>query len=252
MGAMSEIEVEQRQEASDDPFINVRVRNPRREEARWVKVVKGISHGVGAAILLAAGTIWTIRMQHPVFIRPAQVFNLPPAIITAQAPWMDAYVGQPADARTRAEILKVSHFFRGYTKDTAHANRIAAAIVHESAKRNMNPALLAGIVMTEDAKLDPRATSFVGASGLMQVMPFHKGKHGCGSDDLFNVEANICYGASILQQMVKRSPSMERALLRYNGCVRGTNTPNCHTYSGKVLRYAEQAATKMLSFSVGN
>jgi hypothetical protein len=31
--------------------------------------------------------------------------------------------------------------------------------------------------------------------------------------------------------------------------VRGTNTPNCYTYSGKVLRFAEQAATRMLSFS---
>jgi hypothetical protein len=39
---------------------------------------------------------------------------------------------------------------------------------------------------------------------------------------------------------------MERALLRYNGCVKGTNTPNCHTYSGKVMRYADQAASQML------
>jgi hypothetical protein len=55
---------------------------------------------------------------------------------------------------------------------------------------------------------------------------------------------------SILADLIKRSPNVERALQRYNGCVRGTNTPNCHTYSGKVLRFAEQAATQMLSFSI--
>ena len=45
---------------------------------------------------------------------------------------------------------------------------------------------------------------------------------------------------------------MERALLRYNGCVKGTNTPHCHTYSGKVLKFAEQAASRMLSFSMAD
>jgi hypothetical protein len=29
--------------------------------------------------------------------------------------------------------------------------------------------------------------------------------------------------------------------------VRGTNTPNCYTYSGKVLKYADQAASAMLN-----
>ena len=51
---------------------------------------------------------------------------------------------------------------------------------------------------------------------------------------------------------MKRSPNVATALQHYNGCVHGTNTPNCYTYSGKVLRYAEQAATKMLTFSLGN
>ena len=54
----------------------------------------------------------------------------------------------------------------------------------------------------------------------------------------------------LLADLIKRSPSVASALQRYNGCVRGTNTPNCHTYSGKVLKFAEQAATQMLSFSL--
>jgi hypothetical protein len=81
------------------------------------------------------------------------------------------------------------------------------------------------------------------------VMPFHAGKWaGCTSTDLFAIDNNICHGVSILADLIKRSPSVAQALQRYNGCVRGTNTPNCHTYSGKVLKFAEQAATQMLSF----
>jgi len=133
------------------------------------------------------------------------------------------------------------------------ANRIASAIVVEGGKKNIDPALLVGVVLTEDAKLDPNAKSFVGARGLMQVMPFHAGKwKGCSSADLFSIDSNICHGTSILADLIKRSPSVARALQRYNGCVKGTNTPNCGTYSGKVLKFAEQAATQMLSFSLSD
>jgi soluble lytic murein transglycosylase-like protein len=145
----------------------------------------------------------------------------------------------------------VAFSLRKYTSDTVLARRIASAIVVEGGKKNIDPALLVGVVLTEDAKLDPNAKSFVGARGLMQVMPFHAGKWaGCSSADLFAIDSNICHGVSILADLIKRSPTVSSALQRYNGCVRGTNTPNCHTYSGKVLKFAEQAATQMLSFSM--
>jgi soluble lytic murein transglycosylase-like protein len=93
----------------------------------------------------------------------------------------------------------------------------------------------------------------VGARGLMQVMPFHAGKwKGCPNADLFAIDSNICHGVSILADLIKRSPSVATALQRYNGCVRGTNTPNCYTYSGKVLKFAEQAATAMLTFNLSD
>lgn len=249
---MNEPEVEQRRDETGDVFTNVRIRHPIKTQPKWVKVLKGVGHAAGAAILLAAGTFWTIRQTHPKYMSPGTLLHLPPAVITATAPWLEQPTEVPTDAKSRQEIFKVSHFLRAYTTDTLRAERIAGAIVNQSQKRKIPTALLVGVVLTEDAKLDPRATSSVGARGLMQVMPFHAGKHGCGSNDLFDVEANICYGADILQQLIRRSPSVERALLHYNGCVHGTNTPNCHTYSGKVLRYAEQAATKMLTFTLGD
>jgi soluble lytic murein transglycosylase-like protein len=249
---MPDLEHDERQSGAGDPFTNVAVRRPIKPPAtRWQRILKGALHGIGAALLLAAGTVWTLRQQHPQFVNPGKLLHLPPALVTAAAPGTEPYT-PPTDAKALQEIQRVAYSLRKYTSDTVLARRIASAIVVQGGKKNIDPALLVGVVLTEDAKLDPNAKSFVGARGLMQVMPFHAGKWaGCTSTDLFAIDSNICHGVSILADLIKRSPSVASALQRYNGCVRGTNTPNCHSYSGKVLKFAEQAASSMLGFSVG-
>lgn len=247
---MADLEHDQRKSGAGDPFTSVPVRRPVRPAPRWKRIVKAALHGISATILLAAGTVWTLNQQHPKYLKPGGLLQLPAAVVTAQAPGTEGYE-LPADTAKREEILRVRHALLKYTRDTVRAQRIATAVVAEGGKRNLSPALLIGVLLTEDVTLNPQAKSFVGARGLMQVMPFHAGKwKQCPSSDLFSIETNVCYGTSILADLVKRSPSMERALLRYNGCVKGTNTPHCHTYSGKVLRFAEQAASRMLSFSM--
>jgi soluble lytic murein transglycosylase-like protein len=250
---MADLELDKRQSGAGDPFTNVAVRRPPKPPApRWKRVLKAALHGIGAAVLLAAGTVWTLRQTHPQFVKPGELLHLPPALVTAAAPGTESYAA-PTDSAALLEIQKVAYSLRKYTNDTVLARRIASSIVVQGGKKNIDPALLVGVVLTEDAKLDPNARSFVGARGLMQVMPFHAGKWaGCTSTDLFAIDSNICHGVSILADLIKRSPSVSQALQRYNGCVRGTNTPNCHTYSGKVLKFAEQAATQMLSFSMGD
>jgi soluble lytic murein transglycosylase-like protein len=250
---MADVDFEQRQLSERDPFIDVTVRRPLNPPApHWKRILNAAVRGVGAAILLAAGTVWTIRQQHPQFVKPGELLHLPAAVVTAAIPGTEGYT-PPSDSAAQIEIKRVAYSLRKYTNDTTLALRIAQAIVVEGGKKNINPALLVGVMLTEDAKLDPMAKSFVGARGLMQVMPFHAGKwKGCTSADLFAIDSNICHGVSILADLIKRSPSVASALQRYNGCVRGTNTPNCHTYSGKVLKFAEQAATQMLSFSLSD
>lgn len=250
---MADLEFEQRQQKAGDPFINVAVRRPLNPPApRWKRILKAVGHAIGAAVLLAAGTVWTIRQQHPQFMKPGELLHLPAAVVTAKLPGTEGYE-PPTDSAAVVETQRVAYSLRKYTSDTTLALRIAQAIVVQGGKKNIDPALLVGVLLTEDAKLDPRAKSSVGARGLMQVMPFHAGKwKGCTSADLFAIDSNICHGVSILADLIKRSPSVSTALQRYNGCVRGTNTPNCHTYSGKVLKFAEQAATQMLSFSLSD
>lgn len=251
---MADLEFDQRQSGTGDVFTNVPVRRPPRpHEPRWKRNLKAALQGIAATVLLAAGTVWTIRQQHPKFVRAGELLHLPAAVVTAVIPGTDTVPPPANDAAAQAEVQKVAYSLHKYTNDTVLARRIAQAIVVEGGKKKIDPALLVGVVLTEDAKLDPRAKSFVGARGLMQVMPFHAGKWaGCPNADLFAIDSNICHGVSILADLIKRSPSVATALQRYNGCVRGTNTPNCYTYSGKVLKFAEQAATAMLTFNLSD
>jgi soluble lytic murein transglycosylase-like protein len=227
---------EDRRRSAGTVFTNVRRRsNEKPPLKKWQKFMFAVAHAGGASALLAAGVVWTLNHQNPKFVKPGELLKLPASLVIAPTPPLGE------------QVFRVSSVLRKYTKDTVRANRIATALIREGGKRNLDPAMLIGLLLTEDAKLDPYARSNVNARGLMQVMPFHAGKwKACPSKDLTDIDSNICYGTSILADLVKRSPSMHTALLRYNGCVRGTNTPNCHTYSGKVMKYADMAASQML------
>jgi transglycosylase-like protein with SLT domain len=133
----------------------------------------------------------------------------------------------------------------------ARADSIASYAVREGYIRGIPPALIFGLMLTENATFVSRATSNVGAIGLMQIYPKYwvkpLGKR--FGTDLARDETNIRYGVYIMQHYLKpkegqaMSPEqIRRGLLRYNGCVRGTNTPRCHTYPNKIARYVERDA----------
>lgn len=127
---------------------------------------------------------------------------------------------------------------RGVSEETAR--QVAWPLVQHSYRRGLDPAFVLSIVMMESGG-KPTARSSVGARGLMQVMPSWAGTwRQCGRD-LYDIESNLCNGTSILAWYLDRNPGNERkALLGYNGCVRGTNTPNCFSYPDKVARLKHQ------------
>jgi hypothetical protein len=125
------------------------------------------------------------------------------------------------------------------------AEQAAAALVAEAERLRLSPSLLGAVLLIENTPLDPEAVSSQGAIGLMQVMPVHRGSYGC-SPDLVTIETNICHGARILKHMVRRTKSVPLALKRYNGCVRGRNTPRCYRYPVRVLRTASRLRREML------
>jgi soluble lytic murein transglycosylase-like protein len=126
------------------------------------------------------------------------------------------------------------------------ADRVASAVVYEAGRAHISPSVLAAVLLIENASFDTSAVSSEGAIGLMQVMPMHVGNYRCLSGDLLNVEANICHGARLLQMHLRRTKSLEAALRRYNGCVRGRNTPRCQRYPVRVMRTASRLRREIL------
>ena len=139
------------------------------------------------------------------------------------------------------------------------ADSIAHFAVREAFLRGVPPAVIFGVMLTENAQFISRAKSNVGAVGLMQVYPKYWFKELSKKFEDPNIEAdstNLRYGVFILEHYLKprgkkstgehviaTAPgSLMKGLLRYNGCVRGTNTPRCHTYPNKVQKFVERDA----------
>jgi soluble lytic murein transglycosylase-like protein len=198
--------------------------------------------------MLVAAVQWTPRLGLPasgrveglVAVRPAALPFLTPAPLDSAA--------LERQVVARFEHWPLARIFFSRTKEREISERIARAIVKEASYLQVEPSLLAGVLLTENAPLDVRARSSQGAIGLMQVMGFHAGEYDCDSDDLLQVEANICHGARVFGHYLKRTGNVRRALLRYNGCVSGTNTPNCRRYPSKVMRNAHQVRRELLQY----
>ena len=137
--------------------------------------------------------------------------------------------------------------------DSARADSIAQFAVREAYVRGISPAIIFGVMLTENSRFVSTAKSNVGAVGLMQIYPkvwLTKQLGSLFGRDLASDSTNVKYGVFILSQYfrprTKTGETTERdwqtALLRYNGCVHGTNTPRCHTYPDKVQKFVEGSA----------
>ena len=217
-------------------FIQTREEVANLYRSRIRKILGSAVQAMALSLLLAGGTIYTIQHQAPHFTRPSSLLEMPGAVISATKPSEDPF--------------RLSQVLRRYTRNGEVADRVAKAVSVEGRRKKIDPMLLVGVILVESDNLNPRARSFVGARGLMQVMPFHRGRWGCKSRDLYDIEGNICHGVSVLADAIKHAPNLRVALQRYNGCVRGTNTPGCGNYSRKVLR--AKGMTELQLLTVGD
>jgi soluble lytic murein transglycosylase-like protein len=188
---------------------------------------------------------------------PSGAVATPPlsALVAAGAPTPRPLPVRPMDSAALERDVVFRYNYRPLARllgrrngDPAVANRIARAIVKEAEYLRVAPSLLTGVLLTENPQLEPATVSSQGAIGLMQVMHFHAGSFDCASDDLINVESNICHGARVFGRYLERTGNVKRALLRYNGCVVSANTPNCHRYPAKVIRAARQVRRDLLAY----
>ena len=143
------------------------------------------------------------------------------------------------------EVAPVEQVLRRRGVPAETARKVAWPLVEQSYRSGIEPATVLSVLLLESGGR-PRATSPVGARGLMQVMPAWEGFWQDCSDDLYDIEGNLCNGTSILAWYMDRFGGDERrALLGYNGCVRGTNTPNCANYPEKVARLRRQLRNEL-------
>jgi len=180
--------------------------------------------------------------------------SVAPAAADASAAPVSPAWGTQADSLRAEALLPASEirrplerFLGRYNTDRVLVRRISRAVLRESRRQQVPPSLITAVLLTENTTLRPEARSSVGAQGLMQVMPMHAGADLCRSNDLVDVDSNICHGTLILARNLRRTTSSTAALLRYNGCIRGTNTPDCRRYPSRVLARAGLVRRELLA-----
>ena len=134
---------------------------------------------------------------------------------------------------------------------SSRAERIAEAAVTRAYRERIPPALVLGVMLTENDAFKPRARSRVGAVGLMQIMPkvWRPTLGKVFGTDLSDDATNVKYGVFILRWMHDGVPeemspaaSYRTALLRYNGCVQDRNSASCRRYPDTVQRHVLRTA----------
>ena len=224
--------------------------------------IQYVLRSLAAVVLLVGIIIFTVRHTHPVYATRGTVAEE----LRKHAPGVAATLA-PADTSLAARVMATPEFqqqkraffedvMRLNQVDSARADSIATYAVREAYVRGISPAIIFGVMLTENARFISAATSNVGAVGLMQVYPkvwLTKELKASLGEDLATDSTNVKYGVFILSQYFNprvkgggtREVPWSTALLRYNGCVKGTNTPRCHTYPTKVKGFVESKATSI-------
>jgi soluble lytic murein transglycosylase-like protein len=205
----------------------------------------------------AAALITAAALTRPVFLGRSEpvraLLDQRLVDVMARAPWLNmptaAAVSTPQFLLDRQAF--VTDLLRTGKVTSARAWEIADVAVREAYRRRVPPALVLGVMLTENDELKSTARSRVGAIGLMQVHPRPwKNLRKLFGSNLKTDSTNLKYGIFILGHVAgeagKNAATLESgwrsALLRYNGCSRGTNTPDCHRYPDVVRRNVVRSA----------
>jgi soluble lytic murein transglycosylase-like protein len=128
----------------------------------------------------------------------------------------EAALDLPLLPPTNVAVTTMEGFLKRYGVDPRHRERVAAAIVNSSRKHDIDPRLVASIMIVE-SRANPFAISNLDAIGIMQI---HLPTWGATADEeginLFKIEDNVDFGARILKDYVRRFGLWE-GVKHYNG-----------------------------------
>jgi hypothetical protein len=233
-----------------------------RRGVRRTSTLSYVLHSLVLVLVLMAVIIFTVRHTRPVYASRGTIAqelrkHAPEAaelLVDTDSTPMERFM---ATAKFRDEKRNFyEDLMRTEQLDSARADSIATYAVREAYIRGISPAIIFGVMLTENARFISGALSNVGAVGLMQVYPkvwLKKQFTDSLGTDLASDSTNVRFGVFILSEYfnprtrsgARRERDYRTALLRYNGCVRGTNTPHCKNYPDKVKRYVEASATSI-------
>jgi soluble lytic murein transglycosylase-like protein len=218
----------------------------------------------GAIVVLIAAIVFAVSHERPIFAgQPTVVQSLAERVPVTKpllAPSAPKDTGRLAALLASPQFVADSAAFASDLVRTGRmsqdrADSIAYYAVREAYARGIPPAVIFGVMLTENALFVSSALSNVGAVGLMQVYPkiWLKELGDKFGTDLASDSTNLKYGVYILSEYIKpksgaqtvTATDVQKGLLRYNGCVKGTNTPNCKTYPTKVKNYVERQAESL-------
>jgi len=122
-------------------------------------------------------------------------------------------------------LVDMSARLKRYIKDPEERLQLLRMVHKEATRAKISPELVISVIHVESA-FNSYAVSYVGAQGLMQVMPFWKKELGRGDDNLIDASTNLRYGCTILRHYLNREKGdWTRALARYNGSLGRTKYP---------------------------
>jgi soluble lytic murein transglycosylase-like protein len=122
-------------------------------------------------------------------------------------------------------LVDMSARLKRYVKDPEERLQMLRMVHKEATRAKISPELVISVIHVESA-FNSYAVSYVGAQGLMQVMPFWKKELGREDDNLINASTNLRYGCTILRHYLDREKGdWTRALARYNGSLGRTKYP---------------------------
>ena len=139
------------------------------------------------------------------------------------------------NAKSRAIVTYLSRRYRIAPDAT---ERLVNAAYDAGQQVSLDPLLILA-VMAIESRFNPIAESWVGAKGLMQVVPRHHQdkllEHG-GEEAVLDPMTNILLGARILKEYIRRTGSLEAGLQFYNGAL---DDPSSQ-YAQKVMAEKER------------
>ena len=154
-----------------------------RARTTGARSTRTVSQAVFAGLMMLGGVVWAGTRAGTVYAKPGELLSLPATVVKPSLTAEELLIGDATPDLSAPVTQRIAFVLRKFAKDDRVADRAATALVREAHKKNIDPVLLVGLMITENSSIDPLARSNVGATGLMQVMPFHAGEWGCGSED---------------------------------------------------------------------